>query len=305
MAIKEVTRHAVAEQRIEQALEDMWGRAFDRWHEMYYGDMPLRQGLRELGEELANHVAARTVPDPALLMAESRTALLTAAECALGVLELGCWPDGDFEVHLPLISGRLSNDELHYEERWEPAHPATTARTWIDAFAWCVISGLIGERDRVIGAVLRKDCAPAIRDGVPCSTRESVSTPADLAEMDALCGYLTVVQGSGPGALPGPAPLGKPDTAARARTAGRLDAVGALTPDQQLLRVLLSDDQTAFEQALGERLVAYRENARPDPVPRSLLPVGAVTLASLATQTHGWELGIRSAYLPESLIRQH
>ncbi|WP_371572337.1 immunity 49 family protein [Streptomyces sp. NBC_01314] len=200
---------------------------------------------------------------------------------------------------------RVLNDELHYEERWEPPRPATTARTWIDAFAWCVISGLTGERDRVIGAVLRKDCAPAIRDGVPYSTRESVSTPADLAEMDALCGYLTVVHGPRPGALPGPAPLGKPDAAARARTAGRLDAAGALTPDQQLLRVLLDDDQGTFEQALGERLVAYRENARPDPVPRSLLPVGALTLAALATQTHGWELGIRSPYLPESLIRQH
>ncbi|MDW8803690.1 immunity 49 family protein [Streptomyces scabiei] len=304
MGIKEVTRHAVAGRRIEQALEDMWGRSFDQWHEMQYGDMPLRRGLRQLGEALADHVAARTVPDPALLTAESRTALLTAAECALGVLELGCWPDGDFEVLLPIVSGRLSNDELHYDERWEPAHPATTARTWIDAFAWCVISGLIWERGRVIGPVLHENCAPAIRDGVPYSKRESVSPPADLAEMDALCGYLTVVHGPRPGALPGPKPLGKPDAATRTRTAGQLDAVGALTPDQQLLRVLLDDDQATFEQALEKRLVAYRENAGADPVPRSLLPVGAVALAALASLAHGWELGIRSPYLPESLMRE-
>ncbi|MFD9114152.1 immunity 49 family protein [Streptomyces bottropensis] len=305
MAIKEVTRHAVAEQRIEQALQDMWGRAFDRWHEMYYGDMPLRQGLRELGEELADHVAARTVPDPALLTAEWRTALLTAAECALGVLDLGCWPDGDFEVHLPLVPGRLGSDELHYEERREPPHPATTARTWIDAFGWCVISGLIRERDRVIGPLLHENCAPAIREGVPYSKRESVSAPADLAEMDALCGYLTVVHGPRPGALPGPVPLRKPDAATRARAAERLDAAGTLTPDQQLLRALLDDDQTTFEQALQERLVTHHENTGTDPAPRSLLPVEAVTLAALATQAHGWELGIQSAYLPKSLIHQH
>lgn len=59
-------------------------------------------------------------------------------------------------------------------------------------------------RNRVIGPLLREDYAPAIRDGVPYSKRESVSDPADLAAMNALCGYLTVVQGRHPGALPGP-----------------------------------------------------------------------------------------------------
>ncbi|WP_392957606.1 hypothetical protein [Streptomyces sp. LN245] len=92
----------------------------------------------------------------------------------------------------------LSSEELHYDEDWEPTHPATTARTWTDAFAWTMISGLIWDRDRVIGPLLREDYAPAIRDGVPYSKRESVSDPADLAEMDALCGYLNVVQGAIP-----------------------------------------------------------------------------------------------------------
>ncbi|BAC68197.1 hypothetical protein Save01_04013 [Streptomyces avermitilis] len=45
----------------------------------------------------------------------------------------------------------LSSDELHYEERWEPNHPATTVRTWTGVFAWSVISGLIGEPHRVTG----------------------------------------------------------------------------------------------------------------------------------------------------------
>ncbi|MFD9339843.1 immunity 49 family protein [Streptomyces sp. NPDC060028] len=302
MTIKELASHAVAEQRLEQALKGIVGRASRRWHDMRYGDMALRRGLRELGEELADHIAARTVADPDLRRPDSRTALITAAECSLGVMSLGCFPDGDFEVPLPLVAETLSSEELHYEERWEPTHPATTARTWTDAFAWSVISGLIWERNRVLGPLLREDYAPAIRDGVPYSERESVSDPADLAEMDALCGYLTVEQGRYPGARPGRVPLGKPDTAERARTAGQLDKAGPLAPDQRLLRVLLDDDQAAFEQALQERLVAHRESAGADPATRSLLPVGAVTLATLACLAHGWQMGIRSAYLPEALV---
>ncbi|MGP3750013.1 immunity 49 family protein [Streptomyces sp. IBSNAI001] len=299
MTIKEVARHAVAEQLIEQALEGIWSRAHGRWHGMRYGDMPLRRGLGELGEELADHIAARTAAAPADLdrTPDSRTVLITAAECSLGVLSLGCFPDGDFEVPLPLVGETLSSEELHYEEQWEPIHPATTARRWTDAFAWSVISGLIWERSRVIGPLLREDYAPAIRAGVPYSKRESVSGPADLAEMDALCGYLTVVQGLYPGTLPGPVPLAKPDAAERARTAEQLDMAGMLTPDQRLLRVMLDDDQSAFEQALDERLVAHRESAGADRAVRSLLPVGAVTLAALARVAHGWQLGIRSAYL--------
>ncbi|PKT69086.1 hypothetical protein CW362_31585 [Streptomyces populi] len=300
--MREITRHAVAEQRIEQALADMGSRAFGRWHTMRYGDMPLRQGLRELGEELAEHVAARTVPDPALGTPDSRAALITVAECAMGVLSLACFPDGDFSVPLPLVTKTLTSEELHYEEEWEPAGPVTSARTWTEAFAWSVISGLIWERDRVIGPLLCEDYAPAIREGVPYSKRESVSAPADLAEMDALCGYLTVVQGPYPGALPGPVPLAKPDPAERARSAGQLDGAGTLSPDQRLLRVLLDDDQAAFEQALEERLVAHRESVGADPAARSLLPLGAVTLAALAGLAHGWQLGTRSAYLPEALL---
>lgn len=307
MTMKEVTRHAVAEQRIESALADMWGRAFGQWHNMRYGDLPLRQGLRELGEALTDHIAARTADDPDLRTPDSRTALLTAAECALGVLTLACFPDGDFDVPLPLVTETLTSEELHYEESWEPAHPPTTARTWTDAYALCVISGLIWEQDRVIGPLLLEDFAPAIRDGVPYSKRESVSAPADLAEMDVLCAYLTVVHGPVPGALPGPVPLAKPDAETLARAAGKLDAAGRLTPDQRLLRVLLDDDQAAFELALEERLTAHRENAGTDadPAPRSLLPVGAVTSAALASVAHGWQLGIRSGYLPRSMMSEH
>ncbi|WP_349017156.1 Imm49 family immunity protein [Streptomyces luteolus] len=69
------------------------------------------------------------------------------------------------------------------------------------------------------------------------------------------------------------------------------------------LRVLLDDDQQAFEQALMARLVRHRESVGSDPAPRSLLPLGVLATAALAVQVHGWELGVRSGYLPYGLLR--
>ncbi|MFJ4980353.1 hypothetical protein ACIP6X_34405 [Streptomyces coeruleorubidus] len=68
---------------------------------------------------------------------------------------------------------------MSYEEDREPASLSTTAQNWVEAFALCVISGLMWQRSRVIGPLLQEDYAPAIRGGVPYSKRESVSSPAD------------------------------------------------------------------------------------------------------------------------------
>lgn len=143
---------------------------------------------------------------------------------------------------------------------------APTARTWLDAFALCVVSGAVRERDRVIGLLLRSDFAPALHDGVPYSPLDSHSDPAELAEMDALCLYLTPAAGHLPRDWPD-ATLCEPDAAERAEAARRLDALGVLTPDQRLLRVLLDDDQPAFERALAGNLTDHREGARPDAAP--------------------------------------
>ncbi|MFF3505522.1 hypothetical protein [Streptomyces sp. NPDC003247] len=132
--------------------------------------------------DLLDFAAARTLEDPALGV--PRRVLLTAAECALGELVLGCFPGGDWDVPLPLVGETLTRgEELRYEEEREPVSLSTTARTWVEAFALCVVSGLVWQRDRVIGPLLHEDYAPAIRDRVPYSKREPVSAPADLAEM--------------------------------------------------------------------------------------------------------------------------
>ncbi|MGW0712070.1 immunity 49 family protein [Streptomyces sp. NPDC002643] len=294
--MREVTCHEVSGDRIAQALDDIGKRTYGRWHRMRYGDLSL-DSLRELGDELLDHVAARTVADPALDEA-AFTALRTAAECYHGVLSVGCFPDGDQKIPLSLVGQALTSEDIAFSDIVEEA---PTARTWLDMFEVCVVSGLVWDWQRVIGLLLRGDYAPAIHEGVPYSEFTSASAPADLAAMDALCLYLTEESGHLPRHWP-TVPLCAPDAGERAAAAGRLDAVGSLTPDQRLLRVLLDDDQPAFEEALAARLVEHRESVGTDPAPRTLLPLGALALVALATQAHGWELAVRSGYLPSGLL---
>ncbi|MFD7626686.1 immunity 49 family protein [Streptomyces sp. NPDC059851] len=299
--MQEVTRHQISAERISEALEDINRRARGRWHGMRW-DNPTPRRIEEMRDELLDYVAARTVESPAL-DGPSRTALRTAAECGLGVLSLGCFPEGDQEIRFPLIGEELNSDDIDFGDviAYTPGVEAPTARTWLDTFAICLVSGLTRDRQRVVGLLLRHDYAPTIHDGLPYSRLTSASAPADLAAMDALCGYLTPSRGHLPRDRPR-VPLCKPGAGERAEAAARLDAAGPLTPDQRLLRVLLDDDRHAFERALAARLVEYREGAGPDPAPRTLLPLDTLALAALAVQVHGWELGIRSPYLPPDLL---
>ncbi|MFJ9677599.1 immunity 49 family protein [Streptomyces sp. NPDC101194] len=294
--MQEVTRHEVGGQWMEQALDDIRPRTRGRWHGMRYDDASPEK-LQEMRDELLDHIAARTVAEP-VLDEQAHTALRTAAECSLGVLSIGCFPDGDQEIVFPLIDEGLSSEYIAFGDIVEHA---PTAGTWVETFEMCLVSGLVREWRRVIGLLLRDDYAPAIREGVPYSKLTSTSDPADLAAMDALCGYLTESRGHLPRDWP-TVTLCKPDAEVRAEAAGKLDAAGPSTPDQRLLRVLLDDDQHAFEQALVARLVEHRESVGPDPAPRTLLPLGALALAALAVQVHGWELGVRSGYLPQGML---
>ncbi|MFD7781927.1 Imm49 family immunity protein [Streptomyces nojiriensis] len=297
--VREIARHEVGEDRTARALEDMRGRTFGRWHGLRYNSLSIK-GIQEMGDELLDHVGALTLQDPQLEGAPGRLALRTAAECALGVLTLGTCPDGDYEVFFPLIDEELSSEDLAFGDAVDQA---PTAQVWVDAFTLSVITGLVREQARVIGPLLKKDYAPMFRSGLPHSPLSSVSDPAELAEMDALCAYLHLVETPrSPWVASGVPPLRKPGADERAAAAARLDEAGTPTADQRLLRVLLDDDQSAFEQALTSRLLEHRDGAGPDAAPRTLLPVTAVALAALAVQAHGWELNVRSGYLPAGLL---
>jgi len=294
--IKDVARHEVSEQRIERALEDIRWRVHRHWHTMQY-DCYSDEALPAMRDDLLDYVAACTRTDPQLETAASRIAIRTAAECALGFLDLGCYPNGDQEIHFPLIGESISSEDHDFEDAVE--HPATAA-DWLNAFALSVISGVIWERDRVLGLLLREQAA-AINNGLPHSKLVPTSDPAELAEMDTLTGYLT--KGREGQARDWPSEtLRMPEVDDRLDGALRLNTFGTLTPDQRLLRVLLENDQSAFEWALVRRLVQLRELASCDSAPRSQLPVKTIALAALAVQIHGWDLRVRSPYLPQALL---
>ncbi|MBV7243270.1 Imm49 family immunity protein [Streptomyces sp. MW-W600-10] len=298
--MREVTCHEVDARRLDEASEGIVGRTAGRWHGMRYDD-PAPRRMRELAGELLDHVAARTGRGAALDDV-TRSALRTAAECHLGEMSVGCFPDGDQEIPFPLIGEQLSTEDMSFGAAIGHAGAAApSARTWLDAFAVCLVSGLVLDWRRVIGLLLRNDYAPAIHEGVPYSPLTSASDPADLAAMDALCLYLREADGHLLRNRP-TVTLRKPDAAERAQAAAALDAVGEPTPDQRLLRILLDDEQHAFEAALADRLDTCRENQGPASAPRTLLPLDALALAALAVQVHGWELGVRSRYLPPELL---
>ncbi|GGQ25722.1 tetratricopeptide (TPR) repeat protein [Actinomadura coerulea] len=284
----QVPCHQVESSLIDQALTDIEGRIFTRWHRMCWGPDYDPEAFAETCDELLDHVAACARFDPALSEPPARAALRTAAECAAAVLDRRLWPNGDFEVDFPVLTARygatkLTSPETSYSMQAPQTPPVAE---WVRSFALCLVSSTFEEPWRR-NLVLKFDVAPEIH--------VSPTEPAaGLAEMDALADYL--VDGDEPPLVV------KPDRQARVRAALRLDAAAPLTPDQHLLRVLLDDDQPAFEQALADRLDRYREDIGDDPAPRTLLPLAAIALANLAVLAHGWRLDVRSGYLPEGLL---
>ncbi|MFF7993975.1 Imm49 family immunity protein [Kitasatospora xanthocidica] len=214
------------------------------------------------------------------------------------VLQLGCFPRGDFEVRFPYIGRTLESDSIRFGATIDFA---PTAATWVEAFAMDMISGLLRQRDRLFGPLLAEDYAPAVRDGLPHSDLTSVSDPAGLAEMAALTSYLFIVLTEWSRWIgPGPVPMRKPGPPSARPPRG------PWTPPTgrpgEPLRVLLEDHQAAFEEALAARLALHRDSTPATARPRTLLPVVPIALAALAVQAHGWQLGITSGYLPATLI---
>ncbi|WP_123466673.1 Imm49 family immunity protein [Streptomyces sp. CEV 2-1] len=112
--------------------------------------------------------------------------------------------------------------------------------------------------------------------GTPYPNRTTLHT------LDALCAYLTPARGGLPRDWP-QVTLTKPSTDERLDAALALDAAHAVSPDQRLLRVLLADDQSAFERALDERLAQHSAGVGENPAPGTLLPLGAIALVASFT----------------------
>ncbi len=303
--MQRIERHGVDEERIAQALNDVQGRARSSFIGLSIGRSELRV-MQTMGRDLYDHVAARSIEDPTLESDHAfvRKVLATAAEASYGVLDLSLFPYGDLDLPFPLI-----DDELNNVTPFGPGETTTFGHgdkvdlkpgpeLWVEAFAMRVVSGLIRDRHRGLGSLLRSGYVSYVHD----EERYFRFDPASLAQMDALCTYLTEDASWPLG--PDEAALCKPGPEERAQAARKLDSVGELRPEQRLLRVLLEDDRSAFERALVEHLTHHRELMEVDEnaTAASLLPLEVIALAALAVQVHGWRLNVDSDYLPQVLL---
>ncbi|MFE0265733.1 hypothetical protein [Nocardiopsis alba] len=192
--MQRIERHSVDEDRVAQALENIRKRADDHCMGLRYGSSGLRAML-SMGRELYEHVAACSVEDPTLESDRvfTQRVLTTAAETCFGVLSLGVFPEGDFDIPLPLVYDRLTNMAYDPDDNVDLDHAIDLAPgpdTWVETFTMGVVSGLIWDSSRVLGLLLRKDYAPEIRAGLSFSQLNPTLDPADTAQMDALCVYL-------------------------------------------------------------------------------------------------------------------
>ncbi|MGW9447128.1 immunity 49 family protein, partial [Bacillus mobilis] len=302
--MQHITRHTVESRRIDHASKDVHKRAGDYWPELYYGPS-LVSRLQELSRDMVDHVAARSVHDPGLGTGRALTheVLLTAAEAAKGVLDCLVMPEGDLRIPLPLLGDDLTNMDCFNEDSigFRPrVDLELTPAIWVEAFELCVVSGLVRERNRVIGPVLRHDHAPVVRT-VTASAAGAHGTVAGLAQMDALGLYLTPLDRTM--RYVSEAALCRPGAAERTEAIRALESAGELTPEQSLLCVLLREDRSVFERALAEHLELYRKamSTLDEVAPRTLLPMGVIALVALAVQVYGWRVDVASDHLPEVL----
>ncbi|GEM30823.1 hypothetical protein NN3_18300 [Nocardia neocaledoniensis NBRC 108232] len=291
-----ISRHIVTEGRVLQALGGIHCKTLDFRDRILQGEPLTASALTALRDELLDYVGAESLEDPELVGSYTQMVLRTAAECALGALGVAVFPWYDFEVPLPLIGiGVRTGDAKTWRHRTDPVTPAI----WLAAFRTWLSSGEAADPSRAVAMELKCCFAPAIRAAASNRAATQGDWLAEVAEMDALCRYLPDPEDHPPAEWPN-ARLRKPTALALSEAARSLDTLTAQSPSRRLLRTLLEDDQPLFEQALAATLTAHHDRVVPDR-PRTLLPVDIIAPVVIAVRVHGWDLRVRSDYLPRRL----
>jgi hypothetical protein len=188
--MREVKCHNIDGQS-SRNLDDLHMTVFRYWYSVRSDGLSL-ESLQRLRDEILDYVAVQSLEDPTLSDPRTRAALRTAAEFDLGMLDLGCFPTGDFEIRFLLIDERISNfppadgkvgsfpddTELFGPARVIDPMP-TTARTWLDTYAICLIPAWSGSGSarsaRACAATTRRrsETVCRIRPWIPSPTRPS------------------------------------------------------------------------------------------------------------------------------------
>ncbi|MFD0383184.1 Imm49 family immunity protein [Streptomyces stramineus] len=284
-----IARHAVADAQVAAAVGNFASRIGRQVDLMQHSEGRDPFGWELIADEFLDYAGALSLTDPDLRSNDAHQALRAAADAARGVVTLGVYQWEPVHVFIEYV-----NFGLTYRPAEDPAMDLS-AQDWLRALHLAVICGRYEAEAATFGETAQ---ALAVAADAPLGRRAA----ADLA-----FGLLAYVrdydldEGDGYDGEP----------LNRAEAAARLDALLAEStgpeawrvPELTATRALLTGDREAFRDGLAGMLARHHEvHARGTASPRSLLPLGAIALAALATRREGWEPGIESAYLPATLV---
>lgn len=268
-------RHQVDENALDEAVEDFADRlarevsgAMNSGREMNSWDLITRTIL--------DYVGARSMADPRFAQHDTRTALRSAVEAAVGMVALDWHAEAEtFEVFVSYV-----NSGVVYEPR-EPSRSngGFSVHDWLVAFRLQVIAG----RPNALHAETMSHSVHSLPDPATMgSSPERVLTAYAKALDEYLCSH--------------------PDHAKVTALLEYADgARGRFAVEIAAFRALVSSDRAAFDQALTELLTAHREDASGTD-PASLIDYRSLALARLAYMKEDWTPGVTSDYIPEPLV---
>ncbi|MFG2983574.1 Imm49 family immunity protein [Streptomyces sp. NPDC048258] len=285
-----IERHEVGAAALDAAVEGFAERIEGEVHRMSNHDVP-EYGWWLVSESFLDYVAARSVRDPGLLGGKDcRLAFQSAATAAIGSTAL--W--AGLKDRARVIVEYTGSGMIYEDDAEVPADAAAPPRHWLNAFYLNWISG--AQEDRLL-----VDAAPTLRGHT------------DRADIGLVHALMALAFGHIEGQDPAAAARGTSDAERLALIDSVVDGVGPGTdlPGHRAaltaLRALAAGDRPGYHRALTALLEHHhaQHSGEDDPAPRTLLPLDAITLASLGRWGGGeWRPNeIDSDYLPEALVR--
>ncbi|MGW0792320.1 immunity 49 family protein [Streptomyces sp. NPDC002911] len=244
-----------------------------------------------IADRFLDYLGALSVETRDLDNPEAQAALKDASEAAAGAVAYAAYhPHGSFQVFLEYVNFGMS-----YDPGEDAPEESVTAGEWIDALCLTVLRDKAkwhGEafhfaRDKFAAQVkgtpageLATGLMAVVLDDTGDDEEYPPSAQAKLAAVDAALDRIRTRA----------AETGEP-------LLDRLDSTAL-----HILRAMAVEDREAFDAALAGLLARYAALHGPAASPRTLLPLVPIALAALAYRTLGWAPGVRTDYLPYTLI---
>ncbi|MFI0859609.1 immunity 49 family protein [Streptomyces smyrnaeus] len=273
-----VARRQVRQEAVDEAIAVFTDRLQDRVSIMMNNGRELA-AWGWVTEMILGYVGARSVSDPRFLSRDMGVALRSAAETAVGEVEIAWRPEAErFDVFVSFV-GQGVVYEWNDDER-VPAtrRGAVPIATWLDAFRLYVLC----LRDDVRMAETMSHSLAALPDPatlVPGPERAALALAWAMEEL------------SWP----------QPDHDRIAHALAHADgAQGPLATQIAAVRALVAEDGTAFNARLEELVTLHRRQAS-EKDPAGLLDLRSLALAWLA-HGQGVQIEVESDYLPKRLF---